>query len=105
MLFFFENLQAFGGMSCSMIHLPHEATFVAYTKFFKTHKFKNSMTAEGAMLEHLTQFLGSTDIAKCMVCYAHGTNTVSKESWYKPENQNHYFKLLYDKIKNHLDLI
>lgn len=105
MLFYFKNLNGFGFMSCSKISLPHEATFVGYTKYMKSMKFKNNSAGEGAIFKDNTSNLGLTDIDKCMMCIVHDNNTIPKMKWYKEEQNKHYETLYRTKIQKHLDLL
>ena len=106
MLFYFKDIQKYGGMSCTTLHLPHEATFVGYTKWLKTNKFKDTSSSEGSFLKGIAhQFLGLTDISHCMCCVVHKKNTISKNNWYKEQYEKRYRNLLESKIENHLSFL
>lgn len=107
MIFYFEKYKEYSGMSCSQINLPHEATFVGYTKFMKANKFTNTNTGEGNCLIHMTKFIGLSEIDKCMCCLVHSSNTINKEQWRcNDEKHKEYYKLqIQDKIRNHLEIL
>lgn len=106
MLFYFKNAGNFSKMSCLKTHLIHEATMCVNVKWFsKLSLFNNNNTGEGQGLKGYDKFIEESDISKCMICIAHDTNTVSKDSWNKPEYHEQLSKWLTPKIENHLKIL
>jgi glycosyltransferase involved in cell wall biosynthesis len=67
---------------CIYLNLLNEATLVFTKEYADSHKFSNSMSAEG--ISFLTGNLADiceTEIEDIMVCIAHKENTVNKLPW------------------------
>jgi glycosyltransferase involved in cell wall biosynthesis len=101
MLFWFMKREATGKMCCSKLHLIHEATIVAETKYLKKQNWGRSSAGEGAnLLKGQQSFIVENDISKCMVCVVHSNNTISKERWYLEQ-----FSKLELNISTHLAIL
>lgn len=55
----------------------HEATFVCTKRHWKTHKFAQTSTGEGASMI-AGSFFNELDIRKVMICFSHSSNTYDK---------------------------
>ena len=106
MLFYYMNDDLYGSMNCNKLHLIHEATMCVDVNWFsKNQLFLKSSQGEGKGLRNYDKFIEETDIDKCMCCVAHSRNTISKESWKKPENYEKTRNFIEPKIQNHMKIL
>ena len=72
-------------IQCGAKRQIHEATMCFTKKYFRSMPgFVKSSQGEGAsMIDFNEKNAEYTDIGKCMICFSHKDNSVSKEQFYK----------------------